>query len=76
VGGLLLSRVVEFGVPVEAALRSQVEHVPEGPEQIDAALVDARGEFGIRAGVLDSVEAWPVFIDSMEECAGDGLDDC
>lgn len=48
-GGLRALRVVEFGVPVRAALRCQVEHVPERPQQVEVALVDAGGELGVRA---------------------------
>ena len=35
--------VVEAGVPVAAALRREVHEVPDGSEQVDAALADVGG---------------------------------
>src|SRR2546430_6759759 len=39
-GGLDFCAVVETGVPVAAALRSEVHEVPDGSQQVDAALRD------------------------------------
>ena len=35
--------VVEVGVPAAAALRGEVHEVPNGSEQVDAALADVGG---------------------------------
>src|SRR5215472_12537947 len=42
-GGVHLGAVVEVGVPVAAALRGEVHEVPDGSEQVDAALADIGG---------------------------------
>ena len=34
--------VIETGVPVAATLRGEVHEVPDGSEQVDAALLDVR----------------------------------
>src|SRR6202021_228722 len=41
-GSLNFGAVGEAGVPIAAALRRQVQKMPDGREQIDAALVDLR----------------------------------
>src|SRR5207244_9609288 len=42
-GGVDFGAVVEVGVPVAAALRGEIHEVPDGSEQVDAALADVRG---------------------------------
>ena len=42
-GGLDFCAVGKVGVPVAAALRSEVHEVPDGSEQVDAALGDLGG---------------------------------
>ena len=42
-GGVDFGAVVEVGVPVAAALRREVHEVPDGSEQVDAALADVGG---------------------------------
>lgn len=40
--------VLEAAVPVAAALRRKVQEVPDGSQQIDAALFDVGGHPGMR----------------------------
>ena len=47
-GGLDFCAVVKLSVPVAAALRSEVHEVPEGSEQVDAALLDVGGHARMR----------------------------
>src|SRR5215472_18120349 len=42
-GGVHLGAVLEVGVPVAAALGGEVHEVPDGSEQVDAALADIGG---------------------------------
>lgn len=39
-GGLHFSAVLETGVPLSTAFRSQVHEVPDGSEQVNAAFLD------------------------------------
>src|SRR5207253_59438 len=47
-GGMDFGSVVQAGVPAAAALRGEVQEVPDGREQVDATLVDVGGHPGMR----------------------------